>query len=389
MKEIRVKALIYYLQHYHSNFELFKKFPSDKRITAQEKRLLLCWVYLRDKKFSEIKTHVLQMKNIDDALVLGISKLLMGICLNNNAENDKSIIELKEAMYLLKDYPVPYFHFLSAYNLAIASYNTLNLPMLELAIKKLDSLESLSENLIHRVWLAKIQKHLAFEEWSEAEEYVMNLEENIKKLDESSYASFLTVKFVFLVACKQLDKAEKTFQKMKEVRKFHPSFNFKFIKMVLGFIQHQKPIYFYDRDFKDHFILNHQLKILSNLYQNKRKEAESSWTSLQLIMPHLYQDDFKYKGIPCLFSLALEKCQPESYEFISEEFNEDSNFEKVVKILNKHKKPINKDDLYFLIWGKYPQEKSDYRKLIKSINRLRLKGHKIKYQSGCYFLKAA
>lgn len=202
---------------------------------------------------------------------------------------------------------------------------------------------------------------------------------------------------VLFMAYVQLDKPDECFAALQEYKKsggFKVKSNYKYAYTMLNFVYNGSPIYSYKRDFKDVPILYYELEVIKQLSKEDYQQAMIAWTYLHEKNPAVYQLDFKYKGMTCIFSKALEGLdvnlesnEQETSEIDFDHLNNLNSYQaKLEYILLTAKAPIDADDLVAYLWG----EQADFDSILKlrtQISRLRSKKKlKIQHKNGSYRL---
>jgi len=204
------------------------------------------------------------------------------------------------------------------------------------------------------------QLRMEFNYWAfqrndvKAMQVLKRLEPKEKLLDEFQQLAWTIDKIRFYARQEKYLLCAKELEKLKSIRSFYLTEDYKFIKATLGFLTKNTPLYLYDRDFNQIPSLHLQVKTLLALESQDMKLASIIWAELQKIAPHSYLDEFEYTGEPCLFSLCVNKflrsfktnAVKQNKEYTSFQTKEERLFE----LLTFHPNGISKRELYLKIW---------------------------------------
>jgi len=169
-------------------------------------------------------------------------------------------------------------------------------------------------------------------------------------------AEFLLLKLNISIVKKDYKNSYKIFNQYKKNSSFKTNPNNLFIHAFLDYIVYAKPIYLYQKDFLKYPELWSQVLTIKALSVGNHEDALKSWSNLSIHNPSLYQDDFNYNSVPCLFSIALKMNKVEKLRNIKslniEVIEKISSItQKCFFILKELNIPISKYDLIMLIWG--------------------------------------
>jgi tetratricopeptide (TPR) repeat protein len=387
-KPILVKTFIHALEQFYKNPVHFKRCLEDKRLTQEEKKILFAWLLVRDKKCTEAIDLLTKVDGQFDSLVLSQKNLILGICFNNKSEYDHSLKYFEACLPELIHYELHHFLFTAYYNMFISSWNLKKLPSMIQFFDKMNTIEDL--NVSEQLRLKSCELILAIfqDHHSKAETLMEELNPHYEKMDESLKANYSIIKFTFFLKLKLFDRCQLVLKEMKDTRKFQPSANFNFMSVLLQHMISDKPIYFTESLFKDHFFLFWQMKTIQSFEKSLITEAEKAWEHLHSKNPTLYAPHFEFKGDECLFSIALDKhrwkiSQPEVTTLPASMKKEDA----FMALLTQAKRPLTKEEVYQAVWQRELLDKEDFGKLKKLASRLLKKGLPIVYHRGCYHLE--
>lgn len=388
MKTVKVKTFLQALQTFHVNVRSMKNFLSDKRITQSEKKILECWLMLRENRLDEI-LEVLPKLNTDYDLLVGSQKnLIWGMALSNKTHFKEAIPYMRKAVDELASFDLEHQRFTALYNLFIAYLNLKNKKGMEETLGHLREIEPETKRQEIILLQCEFNYCSLIGEYGSAKSFLRQLDSYRPHMNDGLVASTLTSKFLFYVKLEDFKSCEKTMEEMKKQRKFQLSSNYTFMRLMLDHYLHQKTLYVYPQEFKDQPISFYQLKVIQCLEEQNPDEAKTYWKKLQISAPDVYGPDFKYHGDKCIFSLCLDKhlSQPKkSLEFSNLPENK---VEALYMILSEASTPVRKETIHQLLWKEELIEKSDNLKLKKVISRVREKYDvDIQFKKGCYCIE--
>lgn len=389
MSNLRPKTFLEALKLVHSNPKKAKTFLQDKRLTLAEKKILHGWFQLKSCLHSDIIKEIGNLA-VESELVESQKYLILGLTYNNMGELNQASLCLHKAFELIEKHPLPEHQFICLYNLFIISYNSGHEEDMSNTLGLMDVLAI--SGLNERQTICHLQckfNYLTFRnQYEQASLYLDDLE--IKKADMTDpvIMSHLISKFQFYLKQSLFDQCEATMQEMKKYRLFRHSPNYIFMRLSLDHIIHNRPLYFYEKDFKDSKLLFHQLKVIKSFEESNFKEAEKHWQTLSKAEPNIYLDKFVYNGQTNLFSLCLSKYKIQKQISVTIPELSKNKSEAIVKILQSSSYPVPKEELFEALWGRKPLDQMDDDKLKNLIYYVRKnKGLVITFRKGCYSLK--
>jgi hypothetical protein len=330
---------------------------------------------------------------ISDPIVNGIKELVRGIAKNNAGKSLDAILHLEVAEELLKSCDSQIITFVATYNLFVAHHNLSYSEGMTKAFQ-----ESLKYEFPNESPFKIRQLRMEFNYWAfqrndvKAMQVLKRLEPKEELLDEFQQLAWTIDKIRFYARQEKYLLCAKELEKLKSIRSFYLTEDYKFIKATLGFLTKNTPLYLYDRDFNQIPSLHLQVKTLLALESQDMKLASIIWAELQKIAPNSYLDEFEYTGEPCLFSLCVNKflrsfktnAVKQNKEYTSFQTKEERLFE----LLTFHPNGISKRELYLKIWGTEVGSKDELKRLSKLLERVKLKyGIKVLSRKGAYILE--
>jgi tetratricopeptide (TPR) repeat protein len=364
---------------------------TDKRLTAMEKIIVECYFLHRDKKNTEVIS-LLNKTSLDAPdFVLAQRNLILGLSYCNIDRYYDSELHLMDALAYFKKEGLTYFEFVTRSNLFILYLNSGADLNMQKILKDIQNLPLEEPRVLVRRMLLEFFYYNFIKDFDSAETVLNKISGMRDCLTDSDYPPFLTNKFDFFVKREDFEKAALVLEEMKDFRKYNMKENFSYCKYLLEHVLKNSPIYFYEKTFDNHPTLFNQLKVIQKLEERNFSEATLFWRKLQTMHPHLYLDNFVYKGEKSLFSVCLGKHVSQCLQIDKKlPTIEGDHLEKLAKFFHETKEPIPKDDLYLLVWGERPTSKADYVRLSNTIGRLRKKyGLVIKSRKGCYYLESS
>lgn len=384
--KVVTKAFVGIINEIHLSYDKLEKVLSDKRLTQSERKIIQCWYYLRKGLPQKILDTVSNIETSYDPLVDSQKKLLKGISLIWLGDLKQALVLIKDSVSELKDYEgIGNVYFLSVYNYFICSLNLKNEKELDQAFLLLNQIKTLDEKQKISVLTCQFHYYNFKNNFLETEKSIEALEPVKAKMNESIFMAYSTGKYIFYIKTEQFKKCYSILDQIKKRRSFYSRSNFLFMKSLLENYCEDKPIYAYERDFKDSPFLHWQLMVIKSLEEGKKAEAKTYWKKLELQMPHIYKPEFQYQGGKDIFNFCLKK---HLHHEIDENLHlPEKKEDALLFILQSSKKPIPFETLHQMIWAKEIGSKNDIDKLKKLVSRLRKnKEVSIAYKKGCYFL---
>jgi hypothetical protein len=386
MGVIKVKTFIHALNIIHRNVRESKKYLSDKRLTTSEKKILSCWLLLRENKFSEIIGILDSIQTNPSAIVNSQKKLIWGITLNNKAEFSAAVKLLNEAQREIIAFDLPNQHYIAAYNLFITYFNLKDLSGMARSLTLLSQITPVNERQQICLLQCHFNYHSFLGELKEANGYLVVIESLREHMSESVIMTHLLSKFIYMVKMENWYECQNTLNEMKKFRSFNSSSNFTYMKLLLDHFLHNSPLYVYKNKFEHYPMLYSQLKVIQCLEESDQEGARIYWKELQMGHPEIYLENYLYKGDKSIFSLCLAKHLKAPVIKKQEIPISSSKENALISILQNASAPIRKELLYELIWQETLEDKTDLLKLKKMISRSRERGLDIQYKKGCYIL---
>jgi tetratricopeptide (TPR) repeat protein len=388
MNEVIPKAFIEAILLFPTDPGKVKKYFQDKRLTWMEKQILEAMFLIRDNKSSEAID--LLSKLNDNALpdTRSCRYYLLGLCLNNVGRFEESSEAFFIAYDLLTGTHNPRLKFVILNNLLILNLNLENKTECRNILTKLVALGVADEKQKMSILRAQFNVNSIEGKYDEAAQFLKSIRENWSVLLPAQIGGHLYDEFDYHIKKKDFDSAENVLIEMKSYRKYMPSSNYKYMKLLLNFIAKNSPMYFSPQDFVDLPLFSSQLSCLSALEGGDLEEAEFQWGRLHQISPHLYGSNFSYTGTACLFSLALEKLSPMLKRPKQLNSLPRKKEEALYEVLRSYGSPVPKEELYELLWEEPYKDKNDLRKMIQLIHHVKKsKSLNILYRKGCYFIQ--
>jgi hypothetical protein len=376
------------LDLFYKDIRKFKRYLDDKRINAAEKAILQSWLYLRDNQFKEAHYELSKISQMSDEFVSGQKQLIEGIIFFNQGELVKALPHLQMAYKFLSDTPCDNQKMIVLSNLFNLHLNLNHPKEMKEIISKMEDLECTSIDAKIRLLRSQFNYFSYSEQFQFARSVLLQLNSLKNSMNENQRIFFLVDLFDFQVKEGKFSEAKSTLGEMKNYRKFHLTQNFNYMKALIGFLTEDQKFYIYEQDFETHQFLFFQLKVIESLSLKDHVQAEVYWLKLSSLFPQTYSRDFNYHGDKCLFSLCIDKLMNHHAINKNQPTLKDDGTQECRVIQELHKQSVlKKEDLYHLLYGEFPQDKSDLQKLAKVISRAREKyGLSIKTNKGCYEL---
>ena len=388
MSHLKIKTFLEALTVVQSAPQQVKKYLVDKRLSLNEKKIIQSWIDLKSCLHEKIFQDLTSL-NCENELIECQRQLILGLARNNIADFKESIKWLKSAFAILEKYPLKEHQFICIYNQFIVAFNLSDSKEIEDSFSLLETIQKMGIN--HRQEICfkqcKFNYHNFFENFDQSLEILQELEELKDEMSEAVIMSHQISKFIFHLKQEKFEECQSNLKEMKDNRLFRFSPNYKFMKMTLDHLQHNKPLYVYEKDFGESPYLFRQLKTIQALEESKTEEAQKYWKLLKEMDPEIYLENFTYAGQKNLFSLCLEKHKKivKTEEEIKITGNNPGDV--LINILKMIKAPIPKENLFEKIWGHKPNSTADDNRLKNLIYYVKsTKNIKISYRKGCYQL---
>lgn len=388
-KKIKVIAFIEALIAFDNDHKETQKYLKDQRLTQTEKKILECWLLLRDRDFNEILALMPKLVVDYDQLVSSQKNLIWGITHNNRNEYDQALPLIKQAYEEIQSYEVPHLEFKVIHNLFTVYFNLKNSKAMLETLQALEELPTENQKQMITCWQCRFSYHSFLGEMAKAGEVLDELENVSSAMSELQLIAHQINKFIFFAKLESFDQCEGVLQAMKKNRKFQASSNFIYMRSMLSHLHKNKPLYVYQRDFDGHPFLFHQLKVIQSLEAANQAEALDHWRQLRQLDPRTFKGNFQYAGDKSVFSLALDKYTQSMTDCDEIEVGEGNKEEILLSFLMNAKSPVRKEMLHEKIWGRPLLDKGDSIKLQKLVSRVRQKtGADIQFKKECYHLLA-
>ncbi|MBA2404395.1 MAG: hypothetical protein H0V66_06460 [Bdellovibrionales bacterium] len=385
----RVKTFMSSMDWFNLTIQQKESFLQDKRLTQGEKTILECSTLLRECKFSEIIKQLEDLKT-HNILVESQRYLVLGTAYNSSAMFEEAESCIKRAIEILKQHDLPKYEFNGLLQLFFVHLNLKIRSELPSILDRMQ--EILTDNLKDKISYlrCRFNYHVLNEDYGIAKSHLKMLEGYRDKMHPSQETSHLVDKFIYFLKLDQFKSCEQTLNELKGLRKYRISVNYFFMQSLLAHYMHKKPIYLYDKDFKDYPCLHAQLKVIQMLESGNISEAKKFWEKLGNISPTVYCEFMDYQGDKCLFSICLGLYQHKQQgndisDILSNNLQEREK--EFLLMLSLSPTPVMKEEIHLKIWGRPIEGKEDLNKIIMLVGRLKKKtGVEIKSIKGCYTL---
>lgn len=369
---MKCKTFDAYIKEIIFHPERSKKWLADKRLTSQEKKILQGYMLIRDNQSSQVVAELLDSPISDIDFVNFHRELLLGISFNNTGNFIKAEKYLMSAIASFEKNGLNYHLFTAYVNLVNLYSNIGKIKEMGEVVHKMEALRP--EGRLAQTRLLRCQFIYACDsnDNQAARILITKIAKINSEMSESDQINHLLCVFMFFVKNEELENAKQTLEQMKKHRKFLVSENFIFMKKLLSHLMEDATIYAYEREFSTLPNLFHQLKVIEHLQGEEIDEAQKHWSKLSQIDPLQHQNNFKYTGEKCLFSLCLSKHEKREKKIHLKVHSGDAPQTQVVfEILQNLQAPIKKGQLYELIWGESPEDKEDLVRLSNLISKVR------------------
>ncbi|MFZ4714978.1 MAG: hypothetical protein ACOYL6_14760 [Bacteriovoracaceae bacterium] len=369
----------------------FERTLKDKRLSSSEKKILECWLLLRDKEYEAIIDQLTPL-NCEVEIVESQRLLILGIAFNNKSEFKAANELLKKA---LDKFPASYNFDLNTiryrifFNLFVTYKNLNQLDQLKLVLR---TMSGLAHSPLQRISfeICRLSYANQCEDTKVADKSLGLLQELAEEMSEYQKVTYLQELFQYSLIKEQFDQCSEVLSELATSKKYFSRSNYKFMKQVLNSLVNDQALYLYETDFQLGSELYWQVKTLLALEACQTQSANLAWSELNKIKSHVYLENFCFKGPKCLFKLSLNKflsTQNKSVEIL-EVTGGENKLELLYQILLGQTTPLSKDEIYRLLWGELPVDKMALNKLERIASRLRTeKSVEIISRKGCYFMK--
>jgi hypothetical protein len=388
VSDIKVKTFLEALKLVHVDGKKAKKYLADKRLTYAEKKILQCWFDLKNCEHQKILDDLQSVKTEGD-LVESQKNLILGLNFNNMGNPASAKKYLEDAMGMLGKYPLTEHKFICAYNYFIISYNLNHDQDMAKSLRLMETLSDIGINERQELCFeqCKFNYFTFHQSYYEAQKILIILEDKKEEMSEAVVMAHQISKFIFYLKQGLYDDCEMTLEEMKQYRLFRDTPNFLYMRLMLSHLKNDTPLYFYEKDFKQSYVLFIQLMVIKCLEESKPVEANIHWNELKKIDPTNYGDHFKYLGQTNLMSLCLKKHEKKiQVQQIKLPFFK-NKVEALWELLSAATGPIPREILFKSLWGRDMLDPSDDEKLKNLIYYTRKsKDLEIVFRKGCYSL---
>lgn len=384
---IKAKTFFAALKEFYDDPHRVQKYFKDRRITQNEKKILECWYLIRDGKGDQIVQVLGKMPAQADELVESQRNLILGIAYNNQGYFLQAVDHLKIAESILRKHDLPYYHFVAQSNLFNTYLNLKNRGEMKKALHGMRDIGPQNQRQ-ELIFLIYQMTYFSFcGRYHFAHRQIEAISPKVPQAGENVSIFFVTHWFSHEIRCHNFQRANHVLNEMKKFRKFHFNANFKFMRMMLDHLMADKPLYVYQHDFDNSPMNFHQLKVIQCLEEANPSDAEKHWGELQKIQPGVYGKPFEYHGDPTLFSHCLKRNEKKISKVQLQNAPDMPKEQWLLTILRELDRPVRKEELFRLIWGRADETKDDLNKLKVLISRTREKYQaEIAYKKGCYQL---
>lgn len=384
---VRCKTFDAYIKELIFHPRKASKWMNDKRLTIQEKKILQGYLLIRSNQSSQVISDLKNSTESDIDFVKDHWNLILGICFNNIGNFQEAEKYLKLAINSFEANQNHYHLFTALFNYILLLSNSGRISEMTAVMNRMN--EICPDYRLAKIRLLRCQFIYACDlnDVDSARDLIERINSLKANFSESDLAQHQICEFMFHIKQEDLDKAQNCLDEMKKFRNYSSSENFQFMRTLLDHLRKDSTIYVYERDFPTVPVLFWQLKVIECLQGLDRREADIYWSKLKQCSPDIYQDEFKYLGEKCLFSLCLDKhLRACASTFIVAV--DSSHPQQLFQILQDAGSPVRKELLFELIYKEHPETKDDFIKLAKLISRVRnIYGVEIISRKGTYALE--
>lgn len=337
----------------------FKYHSKSKSLSRNQKFLILSFFDIRKGKQTGV-FEKLRDKSFSNPLENGIRLYLLALCFNNNSKYSFAQETLSEASMIFSQIEFSQFDLYCLCDFITISANRSVVYQSTSQYEKLLTYETKNnydENLkqsnlaLYELYVAKYESCI-----HRIKEYFQS-----NSVEDVFYSSFALLDFRLNIFNKQFSKARISLERFKSAKTNLARLNYKYMKMLLDYLELNKPIYFYESDFEGHPELLQQLGCISSLANLEMDKACAYWSELKKHNPKSYLNNYVFLESKELFAQCLDKSLKASgkqVEVKTAELNGKKPLEKLEYILANDIKQITKKRLIELIWGDLVEEKS-------------------------------
>lgn len=388
METIKHKAFLSTLILINTDARKARVFLNDKRMTFQEKSIVLCFFALRDFENQEV-INQLEKMTCTDLFVESQRLFCLGAAYNNLTHFNEAKIFLKRSIDLNKFKGAEVLNFLASQSLFTVYLNLHNLSGMQ---KMIYSMKKFARSFPDSEFIIKFCE-FTFEvrnlDFKSAQKSIINIERNFETLNEHQRISFLYTLFDFYIFQDKYDETIEIIQRIKNIKKYKNANHVIFMNTMISFLVEDSQLYLYENNYIKYPLMYHQIMCLKALEVADEMTATKAWYSLQLLDSRNYKKPFEYLGPPNLFKKVLEKLVSRSSKpvIISQDLLSLNKDEKLLYLLKNANGPVSKEQLYQEIWENQVQSKDDFIKLVKLVSRVKEKFNvNIKTMKGTYLL---
>lgn len=379
------KTFITAIDEVSYNIKKAKAYLSDKRLTQLEKKILAGFMDLRKGELSIIIEQFDQLK-CDNEYLNSERLFCLGAAYNNSGDYLKAEACLRDS--LVQNMLPEAQHRKSAvtYLLFIVGSNSSNITIMKEALEAAERLPYVGSKHSDRLLLMYFFYAVFIQDVSKVKDLHLKLSERIDHLSEHQKVAFHLGYFEFLIETGCIQEARSYLGKLVDFRVFKCVYDMKVLRLMFSYLIDDLPFYFYE-DLSERPMIDLQVKCLTSLQKGDSEEALKIWNILKTNYPKSYGEGFKTIGRVSLFSLCVSKLM---HQEVAPEISREAlslQEKKLLDYLLDHKAPVKQEELYSLLWGTQPLDKTDLRKLVKVIQRIRQKTQiEIQNNLGCYRL---
>ena len=190
---------------------------------------------------------------------------------------------LEDAMGMLGKYPLTEHKFICAYNYFIISYNLNHDQDMAKSLRLMETLSDIGINERQKLCFeqCKFNYFTFHQSYYEAQKILIILENKKEEMSEAVVMANQISKFIFYLKQGLYDDCEMTLEEMKQYRLFRDTPNFLYMRLMLSHLKNDTPLYFYEKDFKQSYVLFIQLMVIKCLEESKPVEAHIHWNELK------------------------------------------------------------------------------------------------------------
>ncbi len=385
MKESRETRFLSVFNLARSNYAQFKTRITKKDLSQVEKKLLTAYLLYTKKNKTECLDLLKSTSTDSNYFFEGVRLYFIGLALNHFGTYRFAMEHLLQSVSTLEQVGNRDFIINPLALIIVTLANQKKRKELLIYNAILENQQPYDDYTTIMKYHAQSVAYLELGELQRAEQLALSGLEGKKKASKYFGSGFLLVLFSIYIKQKKFSKCWLILDQYKASRGFMVKENYKYMKILLGFISKSAPLYVYANDFKEIPELLDQLEVIKFLSVGNIKGAEDSWKRLSMNNKSLYKKNFTYNGEVSLFSLSLDKLMNDkklSFELSDVETDGKKPIEIIHEVIVIHNVTISKNDLVSLIWGEDPDEKNlaRLRKIISRYNSKRGEREIISFQ---------